>query len=169
MQSNGIGTSVSNDSGMTMLNLLVSLAIIGIVGFLGLPQLSVIADSFDRLNARTVFIQDLKQAQAQALTEGCRGIFTFSEGGNVYTFGCDYLGYDVSDPPSADSISFTRILPSDITISPSTQIIFSSRGLPVDASDILNTVAVTFTDSSEGTDFDFATGTLFATGLFSFD
>ena len=59
-----------HEAGTTIINLLVSIAIIGIVGFLGLPQLSRISASFDRLNSRTIFIQDLKQAQAKALNEG---------------------------------------------------------------------------------------------------
>ncbi|NBW40782.1 type II secretion system protein [bacterium] len=156
-------------SGFSLLDLLVAISIIGIVGFLGIPQIQNISASFNRLNTRTVFIQDLKQAQAKALTEGCRGIFTFLEDNSGYSFGCDYLAYDSSYPPQADIISFSRSFPSGISVNPSQQIIFNSRGLPVDANDIINSVSVNFVDSSGGSVYAFASGTLFATGLFSFD
>ena len=87
----------------------------------------------------------------------------------MYEFGCDYLAYDVNDPPEADLIAFTRFLPTGINITPSEQIIFNSRGLPVDSSDIITSLTVSFTDSTEQGTEEFATGTLFGTGLFSYD
>lgn len=141
----------------------------GIIGFLGLPQFRGLSASFERLNARTIFIQDLKQAQAKALTEGCRGIFTFYPNNEGYSFGCDYLAYDTGSPPQADVLAFSRSFATGIRVTPSEQIIFNSRGLPVDENDIITTVSVHFVDSSGDELYAFASGTLFATGLFAFD
>lgn len=161
--------TLKKSAGFSLIDLLVAIAIMGIIGFLGLPQIRNISASFDRLNARTIFIQDLKQAQAKALTEGCRGIFTFYPDYTGYSFGCDYLAYDTSSPPRADTLAFSRSFPTGISVTPSDQIIFNSRGLPVDDNDIITTVSVNFVDSSGDEIYPFASGTLFATGLFAFD
>lgn len=160
---------LTNQHGLTVLNLLVSMAIIAVVGAMGIMQFNQLDSSFNRLNAQSVFIQDLKQAQAEAITEGCRGILELDSSGESYTFGCDYLAYDTSSPPSADVQSFERILPDNISMGISEQIIFNSRGHAVDKDDILTNVNITFTDSSLGNSVQFATGTLVATGLFTYD
>ncbi|MCB0320752.1 MAG: type II secretion system protein [Bdellovibrionales bacterium] len=164
-----VSTLVSAEHGETLLNVIVALAIIGTLGALGLPQLSRISASFDRLNAKTVLVQDIKQAQAKALTEGCRGVFQIQNSGQSYTYGCDYLPYDSDIPPAADTVSFSRVLPEGIAVTPSTQMIFNSRGLPVDAYDVISNVTVTLSDSSQGSAEQFATGTLYGTGLFVFN
>lgn len=156
-------------AGFTMLELMVALAIVGVVAYIGVPQLSGISSSFSRLNARTVFLQDLKRAQAQSLTEGCRGIFSVDDDNSGYSFGCDYLAYDESETPSADIVTFRRNLPDRVRMNVSSQIIFNSRGESVDIGDILQNVDVTLSYNEGGTYAPYATGTLLGTGLFSFD
>lgn len=133
-----------------------------------IPQYSRMSDSFDRFNARAHLLEDIKRAQAFSLAEGCRGILTIAGDGNSYDFGCDYLAYDAADPPSADSIQFTRNLGDDITLASSTSVIFNSRGQTVDKDDIIQNVTFTLTSSAKGSTGTFATGTLLGTGVFQY-
>ena len=151
------------------MDMLVTMAILGTIGAMAAPQLSTLSSSFNRLNARTILIQDLKRAQAQALTEGCRGIFTFDASNESYSFGCDYLSYDTSDTPVADTISFQRTMPDRTQVTVSTQVIFNSRGQSVDKDDIIQNVTLSLFDTTSGSAVLYNTGTLLGTGLFSFD
>ncbi|MCB0338138.1 MAG: hypothetical protein KDD53_00975 [Bdellovibrionales bacterium] len=136
---------------------------------MALPKLSSLTASYNQLNAKSFLVQDLKRAQAETITQGCRGIFKIANDGESYSFGCDYLSYDVTDPPSADVVSFVRNLPEDITVESDIPIIFNSQGRAVDIDGILTNVSVTFEESSSGSPESFASGVLLGTGVFSYD
>lgn len=155
--------------GYTMMELLVTLSIVAILGLAALPAFTPLSDSFNRLTARSVILQDIKRAQAQALTEGCRGIMTIDGNGESYSYGCDYLPYDVSDPPAPDLVTFVRNLPARTEISSSSDLIFNSRGLAVDQDDVISNTTITLYDTSSGSPVQFSQGTLLGTGLFAFD
>lgn len=157
------------ESGFTLLELLIILSMISIGAAITIPNLSGMSASFNRLNAKSYVVQDLKRAQAHTITQGCRGIVTISASGTSYSYGCDYLAYDTSDPPAADSTTFVRNLPPHTKIATSDTIIFNSRGQAVDADDILSNRTVTFYDTSSGADESFATGTLLGTGVFTIE
>ncbi|MCB0360287.1 MAG: hypothetical protein KDD44_11650 [Bdellovibrionales bacterium] len=133
-----------------------------VVGAIAVPQFTGLNEPLQRLNVRAGLLQDLKRAQAETITIGCRGIFTISAGGNSYSFGCDYLPYDTNYPPQSDVTSFQRTLPSGVSVTANAEVIFNSRGQSVDANDILSNVTISLSDGSGM----FATGTLLGTGLF---
>lgn len=158
----------SEEKGFTLIDVLISIAVLAILGTLALPQYINFSSSFDGFNARSYLIQDLKQAQAEAITRGCREIFSIAEDAKSYSFGCDYLAYDTNVPPQADSISFVRNLPGDVTISASSLIIFNSRGQSVDTDDVISTVSITLWDQRGESPSVITTGTLLGTGVFSY-
>lgn len=153
-------------SGVSLVELLLAIVIFALIGLIGLPNYALLQESFDRMNARAYLIQDLKRAQAEALTLGCRGVFTLSSDGRNYSFGCDFLEY--STPPTADSESFSRLLPGDIRVASSISdpIIFNSRGYSVTIGDIMQNVDLTLKRADNTV---YASGTLLGTGLFTFD
>lgn len=85
---------LSGCSGYTLLELCVTLLVLTSLSAAALPKIAEIDSSFNRLNSRSYLIQDLKRAQAEAITSGCRGIAVISPDGKSYRFGCDYLAYD---------------------------------------------------------------------------
>jgi len=158
----------SNEGGFSLIEMLVVLFMVALLGASAVPQISDIGESFDRMNSRSLLLQDIKRAQAESLTEGCRGIFTITTDGSGYSFGCDYLTYDTQDPPVADDSSFVRVLPRNITITASQTIIFNSRGQAVDVDDVITTITIQLLYDETGGPQSFASGTLLGTGLFSF-
>ncbi|MCB0324732.1 MAG: prepilin-type N-terminal cleavage/methylation domain-containing protein [Bdellovibrionales bacterium] len=156
-------------AGFSLLELMVALVVLAVLTGLLAPNFATISGSFDRLNARSNLLQDLKRAQAESLTKGCRGIFQIAVGGNSYSFGCDFLAYDPASPPSYDQQSFSRTLPSGVQVSASSQIIFNSRGQSVDENDVISTTTITMTRSSSEGSETFVSGTLLGTGLFALD
>lgn len=158
-----------SEDGFTAVELLVTVAITAIIAAVGITQIPALSKPFDRLTARSYFIQDLKQAQAEAIKWGCRGIFSIGASGQNYSFGCDFLPTDTASPPSADQIFFQRNLPSSITVAADAPVIFSSRGQAVDAEGDFNNVLIQLLDSSSGSPEAYAEGLLLGTGEFSFE
>lgn len=150
--------------GFTILELLVVMTLFAILAFIGLPSLSELSDSMNRANARSYLHQDLKRAQAETITQGCRGIVKIAPDGASYYFGCDYLDYDTAASPTPDKLIFTRYLPNRITVSSSGPVILNSRGQTVDINDIMTSLTLTLYESSQ----QFAQGTLTGTGVYSY-
>ena len=154
--------------GFSVLELLVAMAITAILSFVALPKLATLSESFNRVNAKSYLLQDIKRAQAETITQGCRGIIVVSAGGDSYSFGCDYLAYDASASPQPDKVFFVRNLPNKVTLSTSGNIILNSRGQTVDKDFILSSVTLTLWERQSGTPVSFASGVLTGSGIFSY-
>jgi type II secretory pathway pseudopilin PulG len=155
--------------GLTLLEALVALAITSIVGVTTILSLPTIKAPFDRLNARAQLVQDLKRAQAEAVTVGCRGIFRVAANGESYSFGCDLLPYDEDNPPQEDVVSFSRSLPHLLTMSVSGPIIFNSRGNVVDPWGDMTNIAINLNQSVNGAPTSYVSATLLGTGALEFN
>jgi len=143
---------------------------VGIVAHTAVPNLRTLNGSILRMNARMQVLQDLRQAQALTVVQGCRGIFKVINSGTGYTFGCDYLPYDVTSPPSHDALFFTRNFPNGFSIATSTNVIFSSRGNLVNEAGDIASATLSLTDSVySGSPTVFGSGTIYGTGVFDFD
>jgi len=125
-------SSTNFELGFSLLDVLVTLTMLSVAGIVAVPQLKSLTTAFNHMNARSYLIQDLKRAQAEAITQGCRGVFVIIGNGSSYSFGCDYLDYDTNVPPSHDSTSMVRDLPGNAIVSVPSSIIFNSRGQAVD-------------------------------------
>lgn len=154
-----------NESGYSLIELLVVLTIASIGIVIAVPDYSGLSEPLNRLNARSVVLQDIKRAQAETITTGCRGILEVINGGRGYQFGCDYLPYDNSPEPSSDEVTLTRNLPINISLTTSSKIIFNSRGQSVDSDYIFQNVLVSLQESGD----TFDQGTLLGTGVFEYD
>jgi len=154
--------------GFTLANLLVTISILAISTAAALPQVSRLRATFNRMNAEAYLTQDLKRAQAESITQGCRGIFIIAPDGRSYSFGCDYLVYDTTVPPQPDNVTLRRKLPDNFLIQASQPIIFNSKGQTVDASGIISNTTITLVETGHGAARDFASGILLGTGVFSF-
>jgi prepilin-type N-terminal cleavage/methylation domain-containing protein len=155
--------------GFTLFEVLAAMLILAITSFIAIPQFLSLNTSVTRMDVRLQVMQDLRRAQAEAITQGCRGIVTIAPDNKSYTFGCDYLSYDTTIPPVADSQSFIRYLPNLFQISADDTIIFNSRGQSVDPFDVLENRTITLSDSSTGTLRSFATGNISGIGMFDYD
>jgi len=159
----------STEAGFTSFELLVVLSIFAILVYVSAPKFRELAGSSERFAARGHLLEDIKNAQAIALTQGCRGIFTVAEDSRSYNFGCDYLAYDTNDPPAADVISFTRPLGGDVRLTADNIIIFNSRGQTVDIDDNQINVQLQLSSVKKGKRENFATGLLLGTGVFTYE
>lgn len=159
---------VRDAKGLTLLEVLVTLALTSVVGVTTILSLPAIKAPFDRLNARAQLVQDLKRAQAEAVTVGCRGIFRVAANGQSYSFGCDLLPYDTTNPPKEDVISFSRPLPHLLTMSVSGPIIFNSRGNVVDAWGDMTNIDINLNQSVSGMPTSYVSATLLGTGALEF-
>jgi prepilin-type N-terminal cleavage/methylation domain-containing protein len=160
--------SLRSSQGFTLIEMLISMTILAIFGSAAALHFRATDASFHRMNARSFVIQDLKRAQAEAITWGCRGVLSVSNDGKSYSYGCDFLEYDTNDPPAADRVFFSRKMPLGITVSTSSPLIFNSRGQSVDLDSIMANNSVLLRETIEGSTITFATGTLLGTGVFSF-
>jgi len=157
-------------NGFSLIEMLVVMSIAGILLAVAVPQLYNMKASYNRLNARSYFMQDVKRAQAESITQGCRGIMVIASDAESYSFGCDYLSYDTTTDPTYDKLSFKRNLPSNIKIASTGPIIFNSRGQAIDIDYIISNLTISFTEYTSGGGYSqFSTGTLLGTGVFNFD
>lgn len=163
-----LNIGAGNQRGFSLFETMVVCAISAILGLVASLSLSKISLSFNRVNARSYLLTDLKRAQAESITQGCRGIVNIAADGKSYSFGCDYLSYDPSATPTHDVVSFVRYLPAQITISASGPIIMNSRGQSVDTAGIITSLTISLSETDSGTPEVFSTGTLLGTGVFSY-
>jgi prepilin-type N-terminal cleavage/methylation domain-containing protein len=160
----------SHQGGFTLFELIVTLAFVAILGSFASPHFSTLHVTFDRMNAQSFLIQDLKRAQAEAITLGCRGILSINNYNTGYSFGCDFLPYDDASPPKSDVVSFARNLPVGLKIYSDAPIIFNSRGQAVDVEGNMSNISIQLTDLKADLGSSvFAAGTLLGTGVFSYD
>lgn len=164
----GLG-STAPQAGFTLVNMMVTLGILAGLTFVSIPQLATLSATFNRINARSDLLKDLKRAQAESITQGCRGIVVIAANGRSYSFGCDYLDYDPSSSPAPDHISFVRNLPEHVVVSADAPIIFNSRGLAVDINNIMQNVTITLSQNWGGVPQQFAKGLLLGTGVFTYE
>lgn len=154
--------------GFTALELLITMLIFSILCFSAIPQLSKLYQVYDKRNAEMQILQDLRTAQATTVEQGCRGIFVVAADNNSYSFGCDYVPFSSSSPPPFDTQLYTRKMPSNTKISTDAEIIFNSRGQVVDEQNFLTTRSVVLSSLESSGYTTFNTGTLTATGFFSY-
>lgn len=131
-----------------MYELLVTLAIIGLVLGLGLTGISSTADGYKVTLTLNQLEGDLQSVRAAALTSGCPHTVTFSSGGSSYaaTISSTCYAGNFSD---TDRAVFTRSLPSTISLDGLTRVPVSAHGFVVDGSNKPTTL--TFSLSQRGT------------------
>lgn len=154
--------------GFTLVELVTCLVIFSIMAFAAVPEVLAFYRSFDKRNAEMQVMQDLRLSQARTVEQGCNGIFKFDEDEKGYSFGCDYVPYSETNPPTWDSIIFSRDLPSKVKASSDDLIIYNSRGQVVNDQSFLSSRSITFEIQTGSTYEVFNTGTLSATGSFVF-
>jgi prepilin-type N-terminal cleavage/methylation domain-containing protein len=155
------------EAAFTLLELIVTLTLAAILGRVAAFEFPALMQSYNRMDARAQLVQDIKRAQAESITWGCRGIFKVDSDRRGYTFGCDFLDYDTNIPPTADKIFLERDLPDRIYLSVSGPVIFNSRGQAVDPYGDINNVELTLYES--GRELPVAQGVLLGTGVFGYD
>ncbi len=145
------------DSGFSLLELLVVVALMGIFAGISTLGFQKVRESYSRMDVLSTFANDVSLARLQAVSEGGRGIMILNADQDEYSFGYDYLEYDVTAPITYDtailtSHQFTTVLPDNFTMTitdatdPSvyTPIIFDSKGKVIDELGLLRSHTVTF-------------------------
>ena len=161
--------TINSQRGVTIFELMMSIIVTAIIAYVAIPRFDELNVSMERMNVRKTLLLDLRRAQAETVTHGCRGIFTIAASQKSYSFGCDYLAYDPTVPPSPDMIIYNRTLPNHFYISSDDTIIFNSKGQITDELGFIDSRTVTLSDTSTGVVTPFATGTILGTGLFEFN
>ena len=139
------------------------MTILAVIASIAFPDYGELAASFNRQNALNQIEFDFRRARGEALSTGTRGIISFSSGGNVYSYGFDYVPY--ASPAAAESEEFRRELPANITVASDIPVLFDSRGYLVDVNGNLTTANLTL--SYDGASF--CTGSVLSTGTISFN
>jgi Tfp pilus assembly protein FimT len=154
-------------AGFSLLDMLAAMVIISIVASSSIAFFSDLGPSFDRWNARSALLRDLRFAQSSAIEEGCRMIMKISVDGNQYSFGCDYLDYDYSAPYDYDREFVNSTLPRGVSLTTAATLFFNAKGQSVTADGEIADLQISlhFTDE-QGTSNYFG-GTVLATGVFA--
>ena len=159
----------TNEGGVTLFELLISMTMILIIGNSAIGQVAKTSKIYNQWNARSILLRDIRFAQSKSITQGCRGVFKITSGGESYSFGCDYLDYDTSNPIDADVSFLFRELPRNISISGSNTIIFNNTCQNIDSTGNLTTGSLTLTDNGGGEINNFASATIYSTGVFTYN
>ncbi len=155
--------SRSRYQGYTVFELVITLALIGLI-LAGLtPKLSQLLNSMDRNKAIQQVEFDLRRARIEAVSQGVRSIVNIQSDGKAYTVGLDYVPF--SSTNTADSTLLTAKLPNKITISCSEPLIFNSRGFLVntEGNPVSRTIAI------KSNDVPFGAATISPSGAYEFN
>ena len=161
--------NIHTQAGVTLLDVLVALIISVIVAVIAIPNYAQLNTSLERMNVRKTVLQDLRRAQAETVTHGCRGIFEIAVNKKAYSFGCDFLPYDTESPPSMDVLKFSRTLPNNFYIESDSSVIFNSKGQITDEIGFIDSRTISLSDNSSGPLEVYATGVVAGTGVFEFN
>lgn len=123
-------------SGVSLLELLTTLALIGIIITILQTPLAEMWGSFDRNAVRRDFGADLRRAQNEAMGSGVRVILSVFGDGNGYSVGRDLFPFNNSI--DANQEIFRRQFPRGIILSGVQKIIFDPRGYLIDQFGQLN-------------------------------
>lgn len=143
----------------TLLEVIVTLAIMALLSLATVLEVPALLDAFNERNARELFDQDLRRARAEATREGCRVLFQFESGGNIYKVGRDRPPY--SSPAAVEEQIMVRNLPKNITVTAGQTVMFDARGYLIDAAGNPSQTSVTFQVNKK----NFLTGAIYASGL----
>lgn len=159
--------NTNDDCGFTIIELLISMAVLVILAATSISHYQDLAGSFSRWNTRTYIIQDLRYAQAKSISEGCRMVINIFDDASGYEVGCDYLNYDTTAPVDIDNVFFSRVLPAGVTISTDSTMIFNPKGQIINPNGQLSTRTLSMTFTEGETSGNFMTISIVATGAFS--
>ena len=146
--------------GFSLFESLITVLLITVVTATAVLNFPEISRSFNHQNTRELFRADLRRVKDEAAKAGARGIITVATDKKSYSYGLDYSPYSAAVPPAMDQTIGRRNLASGFTITSPASIYFNSRGILVNSSGSVSTVAISMSDS-EGTYF---AGTIYSTG-----
>jgi prepilin-type N-terminal cleavage/methylation domain-containing protein len=152
---------MKNQQGMSIIELLVTVAVIGILCRIMTLSFVDFRESFSQNNSRFQLDADLRRLRNEAVAAGGRGVLTVSPDGTSYSLGLDYAPFATTAAP--DRVIFTRKLPRNITLVTSRTILFDTRGYVSTEGGATTTVVVIlkhFTNS-------YFSATLYSTGALS--
>lgn len=157
--------------GFTILELIVAVALAGILTAAALLNVSELRVTFNKSDAQNQVREQLRVAQFQSVAEGGRGVFVIAADGKSYLFGYDYLPYDTTNPiaPDVNSMKWKYNMPQYTKIASTEQIIFNSQGNVTDKDGILISPTLTFSETSTGSDVQYSIAKLSATGVLTFN
>jgi len=115
--------------GFTVLEMVTSLLIMGVIIGTTVPQFSAFTASFERRIALDIFSSDLRRMRSEAISSGMRACLKFNVNATAYDVGIDYLPYNPTLGP--DTILYSRSLPRGFRVTGAQEIILDSRGFVI--------------------------------------
>jgi prepilin-type N-terminal cleavage/methylation domain-containing protein len=149
----------AHQSGFTIFELLITLAVTAIVSGGAMLGLSNIRSSFDKNEARYQLEADLKVLRNAAIESGARSFLIIGTSGSSYSGALDYSPYAAT--PSAERTLFSRSLPRGINLSSSATVIVNPKGFTIDTSGAISSTTLTLSFRSS----TFLAATLYPTGV----
>jgi type II secretory pathway pseudopilin PulG len=123
---------VADETGNSLLEIVVTLLIFALVSVIAVPHLSQTKASFDRLQAKQQLEYWIERAQSISQSRSVRSLVIFSADGSSLTLGTDEIPYN--NPVREDTALFVGELPDNITVETSGNLVFDSRGFLVNES-----------------------------------
>ncbi len=153
----------TSQGGFTLLELLVTIAILGVSIAASSSKISEIARSFNRHNARYQLESNILRYRVAAQASGARVVMNSNNSGRSFTFGYDRLPF--SDEGVADEIISTITMPVGISVSIDQVVIFNPQGYVVSISDELVNRSISLAYDGKV----FCSGSLFPAGVLEYD
>lgn len=119
---------MARDEGVTLVELVIIIAIIGILAGIGVPQINRFAADFKARSCATDLIQNMRMSKAMAIKENRQYIIVFDTGNNRYLMGFD--GNADGDLISPNSDTFGVCKDTDNDRLPNTDIDSDGDGVP---------------------------------------
>ena len=118
--------------GYSVLELLGVISIVSIVIGGAVLHFDELLASFRRHDGIQQIEFALRRARVESIASGALGVFSPTLNGDAYRFGVDIAPF--GDTATADSMFFSKELPHKITIEPTDDLVFDSRGYLVNSS-----------------------------------
>lgn len=145
--------------GSTIFELLITLAVSGIMASVALLGFGSVRSSFDKSESKYQLQADLKLLRNAALELGARTFLVVNQTGTSYSVAIDYAPYAAA--PIAERILFSRPLPSGVTLSLSKRVMVNSKGFTIEDDGTITTSIITLALRTQS----FFSATLYPTGV----
>ncbi len=149
--------------GSSLIELIITISIVVLVIAAAIPSIKETRSSLLRYEGRQILEDAVMNTQAQAVSNGGRGILIFSADGSSFSIGIDFSPYN--DPVVEDNVIHIVPLPTGITALSSETIVYNSQGFLIHENNKIT--STTFTLKQNETSY--CIGSIYSLGTVEFN